>query len=110
MPILWLPASHTVQSSHQATDCAFPDHGRPPGYCTRQLRRTSVKTPIVRMLPLTFLFVLANSLRAEPPRTVAEKSDYKATSRQADVMDFCQQLAKESKLVRLGELGTSNEG
>jgi dipeptidyl aminopeptidase/acylaminoacyl peptidase len=51
-------------------------------------------------------------LRAEqaPLLTVAEKTDYKATSRHADVMDFCQKLAKLSPLVRLGELGTSSEG
>jgi dipeptidyl aminopeptidase/acylaminoacyl peptidase len=42
--------------------------------------------------------------------TVAEKSDYRATSRHADVVDYCQRLAKLSPLVRLGELGTSFEG
>lgn len=48
--------------------------------------------------------------RAEPPRTVAERTDYKETSRYADVVTFCEQLAKESPLVRLGELGVSHEG
>jgi hypothetical protein len=48
--------------------------------------------------------------RAEPPRTVAETSDYKATSLHADVVEFCEKLAKESPLVRLGTLGTSQEG
>ncbi len=43
-------------------------------------------------------------------QTVAEKSDYKATSRHADVVDFCERLSKLSPLVRLGELGTSGEG
>jgi hypothetical protein len=47
---------------------------------------------------------------AEPPRTVAETSDYQATSRYADVIDFCERLAKESSLVRLRELGHSHEG
>jgi len=41
---------------------------------------------------------------------VAETSDYKATSRHADVVAFCEQLAKEVPLVRLGTLGTSHEG
>jgi dipeptidyl aminopeptidase/acylaminoacyl peptidase len=41
---------------------------------------------------------------------VAEKTDYRATSRHADVVDFCRRLAKASPLVRLGELGTSSEG
>ncbi|MFO0846451.1 MAG: DPP IV N-terminal domain-containing protein [Gemmataceae bacterium] len=47
---------------------------------------------------------------AAPPLTVAESSGYKATSRHADVVKFCEQLANESKLVRLGELGKSHEG
>src|SRR5262249_26876784 len=47
---------------------------------------------------------------AEPPRTVAETSEYKETSRHADVVEFCERLAKESPLIRLGELGTSHEG
>jgi dipeptidyl-peptidase 4 len=67
-----------------------------------------------RFAPLTSLLVLllpaVLTLFAEPPQTVAEKSDYKATSRHAEVVAFCEQLAKESPLVRLGELGTSQEG
>src|SRR6266702_3579038 len=43
--------------------------------------------------------------------TVAEQSDYKATSRHAEVVDFCERLAKAAPgVVRLGELGTSAEG
>src|SRR5438093_5734968 len=72
--------------------------------------RSSVKTPTARFFCVAFALFFSSIVNAEPPRTVAEKSDYKATSRHADVMDFCQQLAKESKLVRLGELGTSQEG
>ena len=53
---------------------------------------------------------VAGSCFAEPPRTVAETTDYKATSRHADVMEFCAKLTKESPLVRLGEMGTSFEG
>jgi dipeptidyl aminopeptidase/acylaminoacyl peptidase len=47
---------------------------------------------------------------AQQPLTVAEKSDFKATARHAEVMDFCRQLAKDSPVVRLSELGTSVEG
>ena len=61
-------------------------------------------------LLLLALVVLAVPARAEPPLTVAEKTNYQATSRYADVAAFCQQLAKESPVVRLGELGTSQEG
>ncbi len=61
------------------------------------------------VLALLLVLVPAPS-RAELPRTVAETSDYKATSRHADVVAFCERLAKEAPLVRLGELGTSQEG
>src|SRR5205823_5006834 len=47
---------------------------------------------------------------ADPLLTVAEKTDYKATSRHQDVVDFCSRLAKASPKVRLGDLGTSTEG
>jgi hypothetical protein len=42
--------------------------------------------------------------------TVAEKSDYKATARHAEVVTLCEALAKSSNLIRLGELGNSGEG
>src|ERR1700709_1320163 len=71
-------------------------------------RRSSV---MFRILPLVSLLLLPPlPARAEPPRTVAETSEYKATARHADVVEFCERLAKESPLVRLGELGTSHEG
>lgn len=46
----------------------------------------------------------------QPLLTVAEKSQFQATARHADVVDFCQRLAKASPVVRLGQLGTSSEG
>jgi hypothetical protein len=42
--------------------------------------------------------------------TVAEKSGFRATSRHAEVVAFCESLAKRSPVVRLAELGTSAEG
>jgi murein tripeptide amidase MpaA len=42
--------------------------------------------------------------------TVAEKSDYQATSKHADVVEYCQRLARISPLVRLAELGVTAEG
>jgi hypothetical protein len=63
--------------------------------------------------PLSVLFLCAALLPAAgegPPRTVAESSDYKETSRHADVVAFCKSLAKQSSLVRLSSLGTSHEG
>ena len=62
------------------------------------------------MACLVALGALCSSAPAQAPLTVAEKSNYRATSRHADVVEFCNQLAKVSPLVRLGELGTSFEG
>jgi dipeptidyl aminopeptidase/acylaminoacyl peptidase len=45
-----------------------------------------------------------------PLLTVAEKSDYKATSRHAEVVAYCEALAKLSPNVRLDQFGTSFEG
>jgi dipeptidyl-peptidase 4 len=44
------------------------------------------------------------------PLTVAEKSNFKATSRFQEVVDFCNQLAKMSPLMRQTTLGTTTEG
>ncbi len=41
--------------------------------------------------------------------TVAEKSDFKATARHAEVVALCEALAKSSNLIKLGELGKSGE-
>jgi dipeptidyl aminopeptidase/acylaminoacyl peptidase len=43
-------------------------------------------------------------------QTVAEKTDYKATSRHADVVAFGEELAKKSPAVRLVDIGKSGEG
>jgi hypothetical protein len=65
---------------------------------------------------LLSLFVLISaSLSAgekaeEPLLTVAEKSEFRATSRHAEVVAFCERLANLSPFVRVGELGTSFEG
>jgi dipeptidyl aminopeptidase/acylaminoacyl peptidase len=69
-----------------------------------------VNTPTACWLLLSLILVVPSGLRADSLQTVAEKSDYAETSRHADVMDFCQKLAKESALVRLSELGSSHEG
>src|SRR5262245_8378033 len=60
-------------------------------------------------LPVWNIAALAQPLR-EPPRTAAEKSDYQATSTHAEVIAFCEELASQSPCVRLGTLGTSQEG
>ena len=69
-------------------------------------------TPLLtRFLALACLIASASPrASADPPRTIAEKRDFQATSPHADVVAFCNQLAKEAPRVRLGELGVSVEG
>jgi dipeptidyl aminopeptidase/acylaminoacyl peptidase len=66
-------------------------------------------TPRAALLTLLCLIVPPSAF-AEAPRTIAETTDYAATSKHVDVLEFCERLAKESPLVRLGTLGTSHEG
>ncbi len=47
---------------------------------------------------------------ADPLQTVAEKSDFKATSRYADVVSFCEAIAKQGPVAKLSYFGTSHEG
>src|SRR5258708_4983401 len=55
--------------------------------------RGRIAVRIIPCLSLSLLLTLAPSTPAEPPpQTVAEKSDYKATSRHADVVAFCEAL------------------
>ncbi len=65
-----------------------------------------------RLLVAMFLAlsVISPTLGADPLRTVAEKTDYKATSRYADVVAFCDDLAKQSPTVKVSTFGTSHEG
>lgn len=53
---------------------------------------------------------LCLSAMGQDLQTVAEKSDYKATSRHADVLEFCETLAAKSPLVRLTTMGMTGEG
>jgi hypothetical protein len=69
--------------------------------------------PLTRtLLSLPVLLLSATMARPEPAPllTVAEASNFTATSRHAEVVDYCERLAKLSPLVRLGELGKSGEG
>jgi dipeptidyl-peptidase-4 len=64
------------------------------------------------VIPFALVCCLSAAARAEDTKllTVAEKSDFKATSKHADVIDFCQRLAKASPLVRIVEFGKTTEG
>lgn len=63
-----------------------------------------------RILLIGWLLLCPIAANGQALRTVAETSNYTAGSRHADVIAFCEQLAKQSPLVRLGELGVSHEG
>ncbi len=65
--------------------------------------------PLVAAL-LVLLSLAAACPAAQSPATVAEKSNFTATTKHVEVVDFCQRLAKLSPLVRLSELGVSGEG
>jgi dipeptidyl-peptidase 4 len=69
-----------------------------------------MKTSWGTALVVGLVFVLARPAPAQPLLTVAERSDYKATARHAEVVEYCEQLAKMSPLIRLAELGVTQEG
>ena len=54
--------------------------------------------------------ILTPHAAAQPLLTVAEKSDFTATSKHAEVVEYCQRLAKLSPQVRVVELGVTTEG
>jgi len=65
-----------------------------------------------RAFSLFAVLLTSTSLLAQPapPKTTAESSNYKATTRHADVVAFGETLAKHSPLINLQTLGTSSEG
>jgi dipeptidyl aminopeptidase/acylaminoacyl peptidase len=73
-----------------------------------------VKNYIAIIIGISFYFIHLTApeipAQSAAPVTVAEQSDYQATSRHADVVDFCEKLASLSPLVRLTDLGKSTEG
>ena len=64
---------------------------------------------MLRVLLAVFALA-APASAAEPLQTVAEKSDYKATSKNADVLAFCEAVAKRSPNAKLSYFGTSHAG
>jgi dipeptidyl aminopeptidase/acylaminoacyl peptidase len=65
----------------------------------------------VRCILAFFALAVGTSIaRADTLQTVAEKTDYTATSRYADVMAFCDAIAKRGPLARLSDFGSSVEG
>lgn len=67
--------------------------------------------PMKHLFPTCIVITLTTSPAfAQPLKTVAEKSDFSATSKHREVVEYCEQLAKLSPLVRLAELGVTTEG
>ncbi|MBA4064788.1 MAG: hypothetical protein C0501_13960 [Isosphaera sp.] len=62
-----------------------------------------------RFVALVAVALFAPVAPAQPLKTVAEKTDYAATSRYADVVAFCEAVAKRGP-ARLSYFGTSHEG
>lgn len=57
----------------------------------------------------TLLFTVSVA-RADQPRTAAEISNYRTTTRHAEVVSFFQELARQAPAARLDSLGRSGEG
>lgn len=53
---------------------------------------------------------LAQAAPLDDLLTVAERSDFRATARHAEVVALCERLAARSPLIKLAELGKSGEG
>ena len=54
--------------------------------------------------------LLAHGLAvAQAPHTIAERTNYEATSTNAEVLDYCKDLARQSPRVRVVDLGTTHE-
>ncbi len=91
-----------------------------PMYSARMIPRAEIApshliggaSPIMmRIAPLGIAFLLAvTAVGDDDLRTVAEKTDFRQTSRHADVVELGQKLAKASRSVKLSELGVSTEG
>lgn len=65
----------------------------------------------MRLLSVLWIALIgAPWVSAQPLQTVAEKTDYTATSRYADVVAFCEALAKRGPVAKLDYFGMSHEG
>jgi hypothetical protein len=63
----------------------------------------------IRLALLAFT-LSAIPLAAQEPLTVAEKSNFEATSTSAEVTAFCETLAAKSRVARFTDMGTTTEG
>src|SRR5207248_5209951 len=64
----------------------------------------------MRVVALFSLSVLGSTTMAELPKTVAETSNYRSTSRYDDVIAFISAIQREDTNVRMETFATTNEG
>jgi len=69
-----------------------------------------IETFVHILVAAGLVLTLSAPFLAEEPRTRAELSDFQATSSHAEVVAFCENLARLAPCVRLTELGKSREG
>jgi hypothetical protein len=62
------------------------------------------------MLRIVLLFISGVAMASELPKTVAETTDYKSTSRYDDVIDFVHAIQSVDPGVRVETFATTNEG
>jgi hypothetical protein len=65
---------------------------------------------VIRALAALVALIVPSFAVAQPLQTVAEKSGYKATSKHADVVAFCEAVAKRGPVAKLDYFGTTHEG
>jgi hypothetical protein len=63
-----------------------------------------------RILAALTLCLVPGQAVAQQPRTVAERTNYEATAKNSEVIEYCKDLARLSPRVRVAELGTTHEG
>jgi dipeptidyl aminopeptidase/acylaminoacyl peptidase len=64
----------------------------------------------VRYLAVVVGLFVWSSLASGQLQTVAERTNYEATSRYEDVVAFCQAIAKQSQTAKFTDFGTTHEG
>src|SRR5262249_48817807 len=96
-PLRPAPATERL-ASRSAGSYKFPATPRRP------------RMPFRLNLPLLAVLLAVAPAAAQGPRTVAESSESAPPSKHAEVIAFCEQLAKASPLVRLTDYGVSEEG
>jgi dipeptidyl aminopeptidase/acylaminoacyl peptidase len=69
-----------------------------------------VPRTVAALIALAFLGFYPSPVRAQSLQTVPEKGDYKATSKHADVVAFCEAIANRGPAAKLSYFGTSHEG